>query len=163
MRNILYLVLICITAVSCSSASKSVKTDIVLNSVSNYDSIYDRILQVEAKKGVEIKSNSHDSVFTHVTIYRYDTIVVNGEPIIKEKIVIEKVEVSGEDVEMSRNDSIIYNDEVSVSVSSVDSLYVERHERTKKQINKRSLFTFLLFLVVVLVSYICIQQVKCKK
>lgn len=164
MRKLLYIILFFLTFAACRTTSESVKTDIEVNSVTNYDSLFENFLQVEAGKYAEIQRNVYDSVITHVTIVRYDTVVINGEPIIKEKIIIEKVEVSGENTHEQEIDSTYSTDIVSVSVTNKDTLQIQKHEQTKKkQLNKGNMLTFLLFIIVVLMSYIFIQHIKAKR
>lgn len=164
MRKLLYIILFCMTFAACKTTSESIKKDLEVNSVTNYDSIYERFLQIEAGRYAEIQRNVYDSVITHVTIVRYDTIVINGEPIIKEKIIIEQVEVSGENTDEHKLDSIKATDAILADVAVKDTIHIERHEQTqRKQLKKGDLFTFLLFVLIVLLSYICIEQYKAKR
>lgn len=164
MRKLLYIILFCLTFAACKTTSESIKKDLEVNSVTNYDSIYERLLQIEAGRYAEIQRNVYDSVITHVTIVRYDTVVINGEPIIKEKIIVEHVEVSGDNTHEQEIDSTNATDIVSVSVTNKDTLQIQKHEQTKKkQLNKGNMLTFLLFIIVVLMSYIFIQHIKAKR
>lgn len=163
MKRLLYTILIIVAFASCKTTSRSVKTDQEITNVTNYDSIFERFLQIEAGRITEIQKSVHDSVVTNVTIYRYDTIIVNGEPIIKEKIVVEQVKISGENTIEHDQDSIQATEVVFTETMNNDSIKMETHElRQNRQMQRYDIISVLLLVLVVILAYICIEQYKGK-
>lgn len=161
MRRILYIIVCCLLFISCSTTKETINKDINVEMSQHKDSISENILSFDEGSIIEIQRNVYDSVITHITIYRYDTIFVDGSPIIKEKIEVEQVRISGDQSTEQIKDSIKASEVAKADVTYNDTIAIKNHEQTqKKPVNKGNLATFLLFLIIVLLSYICIEQIK---
>lgn len=133
MRNMTILFLLI-----CICSCRSVKT--VENTQVCYDSVYSGTTNIQEVSLVDFTKVIHDSIYTHVTIFRYDTIFVSGSPVIKEKIEIEQVKVSGETSNDLRKDSITFNEDVTCNIE-----YVETNDRVTERENRVNRLRIYLF------------------
>lgn len=161
MRRILFIVVCCIAMVSCRTTRETINKDLKVEMSQQKDSISEKMLSFDEGSLIKIQRNVYDSVITHITIFRYDTIFIEGSPIIKEKIEVEQVRISGDQSIEQIRDSIKASEVAKTDVTYNDTITIQKHEQTqKKQVNERHVITFLLFLLAVCLAYICIEEIK---
>lgn len=164
MKKLIYIIISLAILAGCSTTKRDIVIDDkqVSNTI-NYDSLFERYLQIEAQRYSNRQTNLTDSVVTHVTIIRYDTIVINGEQVIKERVEISQQRISTDNTTEQDLDSIAVTSIDREEVSAKDSIQIsETHLQAKHKTTKSDIISFLLFLLVVLLSYICIEQHKKK-
>lgn len=163
MRRILYIIVCCLMLASCRTTRETINKDLKVEMSQQKDSISEMRLSFDEGSITEIQRNVYDSVITHITIYRYDTIFVDGSPIIKEKIEVEQVRISGDQSTEQIKDSIKASEVDKVDVTYNDTITIQNNEQTQKiQVEKRHYATLLLFILVICLAYICVKEInKC--
>lgn len=148
---------------SCRTTRETINKDLKAEMSQQKDSISEKMLSFDEGSITEIQRNVYDSVITHITIYRYDTIFVDGSPIIKEKIEVEQVRISGDQSTEQIKDSIKASEVAKVDVTYNDTITIKNHEQTQKNTgNERHYATLLLFILVICLAYICVKEInKC--
>lgn len=161
MTRILYIIVCCLMLASCRTTRETINKDLKVEMSQQKDSISEKMLSFDEGSITEIQRNVYDSVIIHITIYRYDTIFVDGSPIIKEKIEVEQVRISGDQSTEQIKDSIKASEVAKADVTYNDTITIQNHEQTQKiQVDERNCVTLLLFLLVVGLAYICINEIK---
>lgn len=163
MRRILYIIVCCLMLASCRTTRETINKDLKVEMSQQKDSISEMRLSFDECSITEIQRNVYDSVITHITIYHYDTIFVDGSPIIKEKIEVEQVRISGDQSTEQIKDSIKASEVAKVDVTYNDTITIKNNEQTQKNTgNERYYETLLLFILVICLAYICVKEInKC--
>lgn len=161
MRRMLFIIVCFFAMVSCRTTRETINKDLKVEMSQQKDSIYEKTLLFDEGSITEIQRNMYDSVITHITIFRYDTIFVDGSPIIKEKIEVDQLRISGDHSTEQIRDSIKASEVAKTDVTYNDTITIQKSEQTQKtKIDERHIITFLLFLLAVCLAYICINELK---
>lgn len=145
--------------VSCRTTRETVKNDVQVEMSKHSDFKSENVESYDEICITEIQKNVYDSVITHITIYRYDTILLDGSPIIKEKIEVEQVKTSGDNSTCQIRDSIKACDVEKTNVTYNDTITILKHEQTqtKKVEGRNKVVEFVLLLFLVCLAYIIIR------
>ena len=147
--------------VSCRTTREIINTDLSVEHGIKFDSMFYKSVNTDTEMVTKIQRIAYDSVITHITIMRYDTIFVDGSPVIKEKVEFDQVKISGDTMTEQVKDSIKASEVVLSDMTYNDTIQIERHEITqKKSSDNGNVVNFLIFIIVVLLSYICIDQIN---
>lgn len=161
MRRILFIIVCFFAMVSCRTTRETINKGLKVEMSQRKDSISEKTLLFDEGSITEIQRNVYDSVITHITIFRYDTILVDGSPIIKEKIEVDQLRISGDHSTEQIRDSINASEVAKTDVTYNDTITIQKSEQTQKtKIDERYIITFLLFLLAVCLAYICINELK---
>lgn len=161
MRRILFIIVCFFAMVSCRTTRETINKDLKVEMSQRKDSISEKTLLFDEGSITEIQRNVYDSVITHITIFRYDTIFVDGSPIIKEKIEVDQLRISGDHSTEQIRDSIKASEVAKTDVTYNDTITIQKSEQTQKtKADERHIITFLLFLLAVCLAYICINELK---
>lgn len=161
MRRILFIIVCFFAMVSCRTTRETINKDLKVEMSQRKDSISEKTLLFDEGSITEIQRNVYDSVITHITIFRYDTIFVDGSPIIKEKIEVDQLRISGDHSTEQIRDSIKASEVAKTDVTYNDTITIQKSEQTQKtKVDERHIITFLLFLLAVCLAYICINELK---
>lgn len=153
MRRILYIIVCCLMLASCRTTRETINKDLKVEMSQQKDSISEKISSFDESSMTEIQRIVYDSVITHITIYRYDTVLVDGSPMIKEKVEFDQVKISGCNDTEHIKDSITATEVVRSDVTYNDTIRIENHvQMQKNQVNKGDLVTFVLLIL----SFCCI-------
>lgn len=159
MRNIFFIFIACIALVSCRTSRETV--DLSVEHGTTFDSIYGRCVNAELETVTEIQNVMYDSVVTHITIIRYDTVLVDGSPVIKEQIEYDQVRISGTNAKEQTRDSIKATEVVQSGVAYKDTIQIKKNEQRQKKPTKiLSMVPLLLFCIIILIIYVCIKQIR---
>ena len=148
MRRILYIIVIFFAMASCRTTRETVNKDLKVEMSQQKDSVSVRKLLFDECSITEIQRNVYDSVITHITIFRYDTILVDGSPAIKEKIEVDQVRISGDYSTEQTRDSIKASEVDMIDVTYEDTITIQKHEQTQKIKSDKRNAVFIMILIV---------------
>lgn len=161
MNRILYIIVIFLAIVSCRTTRETVNKDLKVEMSQQKDSVSVKKLLFDEGSITEIQRNVYDSVITHITIFRYDTIFVDGSPVIKEKIEVDQVRISGDYRTEQTRDSIKASEVDIIDVTYEDTITIHKYEQTQKiKSDKRNAAMFIMILIVVCLVSACIILIK---
>lgn len=161
MKRILYIIVIFLSIVSCRTTRETVNKDLKVEMSQQKDSVSVKKLFYDEGSIAEIQRNVYDSVITHITIFRYDTILVDGSPIIKEKIEVDQVRISGDYSTEQTRDSIKASEVDMIDVTYEDTITIQKHEQTQKiKSDRRNAAMFVMILIVGCLVCACIILIK---
>lgn len=161
MRRILFIIVCFFTIVSCRTTKETVNKDLKVEMSQQKDSLSVKKLLFDEGCITEIQRNVYDSVITHITIFRYDTILVDGSPVIKEKIEVDQVRISGDYSTEQTRDSIKASEVDIIDVTHEDTITIHQHEQTQKiRSDKRNAAIFVMILIIGCLVCACIILIK---
>ena len=161
MKRILYIIVIFFAMASCRTIRETVNKDLKVEMSQQKDSVSVKKLLFDEGSITEIQRNVYDSVITHITIFRYDTILVDGSPAIKERIEVDQVRISGDYRTEHTRDSIKASDVDMIDVTYEDTITIHEHEQTQKiKSDKRNVVMFIISLIVVCLACAWIIKLK---
>lgn len=127
-----------------------------LTQISQSDSAFIFTECIDSGSYIDRTVHIYDSVITHITIYRYDTIITSsGDPVLKEKIEIDQTKIQNqEDLTQSRDSTKIFT-HIETDVTKNDSIHKEQII-IKGPDKKSKIFTFsIIILFLALMVEIC--------
>lgn len=148
MKRILYIIVIFFAMASCRTIRETVNKDLKVEMSQQKDSVSVKKLLFDEGSITEIQRNVYDSVITHITIFRYDTIFVDGSPAIKEKIEVDQVRISGDYSTEQTRDSIKASEVDMIDVTYEDTITIQKHEQTQKIKSDKLNAVFVMILIV---------------
>lgn len=161
MKRILYILVVFLSIVSCRTTKETVNKDMKVEMSQQKDSVSVKKLLFDERSITEIQRNVYDSVITHITIFRYDTIFVDGSPLIKEKIEVDQVRISGDYSTEQTRDSTKASEVDMIDVTDKDTLTINQHEQTQKiKSDRRNAAMFVMILIVGCLVCACIILIK---
>lgn len=161
MRRILYIIVIFFSMVSCRTTRETVNKDLKVEMSQQKDSVSVKKLLLDEGSITEIQRNVYDSVITHITIFRYDTIFVDGSPAIKERIEVDQVRISGDYRTEQTRDSTKASEVDMIDVAYEDTITINQHEQTQKmKSDRRNAAMFVMILIVGCLVCACIILIK---
>lgn len=160
MRRLLFVIVIFLAMVSCRTTRESVNKDLKVEMSQQKDSVSVRKLLFDEGSITEIQRNVYDSVITHITIFRYDTIFVDGSPAIKEKIEVDQVRISGDYRTEQTRDSMKSSEVDIIDVAYEDTITIQKHELTQKIKSDKRNAVFVMILIVCCLVCACIILIK---
>lgn len=161
MKRILYIIVVSLAMVSCRTMKETVNKDLKVEMSQQKDSVSVKKLLFDEGSITEIQRNVYDSVITHITIFRYDTIFVDGSPVIKEKIQVDQVRISGDYSTEQTRDSIKASEVDMIDVTDKDTITINQHEQTQKmKSDRRNAAMFVMILIVGCLVCACIILIK---
>lgn len=161
MKRILYIIVIILSIVSCRTTKETANKDLKVEMSQQKDSVSVKKLLFDEGSITEIQRNVYDSVITHITIFRYDTIFVDGSPAIKEKIEVDQVRISGDYSTEQTRDSIKASEVAKTDVTYNDTITIQKSEQTQKiKSDRRNAAMFVMILIVGCLVCACIILIK---
>ena len=160
MKRLLFVIVIFFARVSCRTTRETVNKDLKVEMSQQKDSVFVKKLLFDEGSITEIQRNVYDSVITHITIFHYDTILVDGSPAIKEKIEVDQVRISGDYRTEQTRDSIKASEADMIDVTYEDTITIQKHEQTQKMKSDKRNAVFIMILIVGCIVCSCIILIK---
>lgn len=154
MRIRFFVFIFCALLVSACSTRRVVTetTDTSQTYAGQRDSTQHAGVAVDAGAVQHETKHIYDSVFTHVTIYKYDTITQK----VVEKIVIEQQHIQKDETQTEQRDSVHLVATNDVAVHSADSVAVVEHHEivTEKSGKAKTRLRWVLFVLAMIGAFI---------
>jgi len=138
-----------------SCATKKIyQSDLTQTSKIDSTEIYE--VRIDSGSYADRYTHIYDSVITHVTIYRYDTVItISGDPILKEKIQIDQTKILKQEDLTQSGDSIQIITHSETDVARNDSIHQEVIMTKETKDGSSILSKLILILILALSMEIC--------